>query len=89
MFSQAEFLRGHELRPVPPHRGLRCRCDCRGAGIDPELVREVVFDNVLKAAVDENSAHGAERRGTVHDAVGSIAIDRVCGLGLKSLALAA
>ena len=61
----------------------------RRAGIDPKDVEEVIPGNVLQAGVGQNPARQALRGAGIPDAVGAFTVNKVCGSGLKSVALAA
>jgi acetyl-CoA C-acetyltransferase len=61
----------------------------RRAGIDPKDVEEVILGNVLQAGVGQNPARQALRGAGIPDAVGAFTVNKVCGSGLKSVALAA
>jgi acetyl-CoA C-acetyltransferase len=61
----------------------------RRAEVDPEAVEEVIFGNVLCAGLGQNPARQAARGAGIPDAVGSFTINKVCGSGLKAVALAA
>ncbi|MEK6320493.1 MAG: acetyl-CoA C-acetyltransferase [Acidobacteriota bacterium] len=59
------------------------------AGIDPSDVEEVIMGNVLQAGVGMNPARQAAIAGGIHDSVPSFTVNKVCGSGLKTVALAA
>ena len=59
------------------------------AGIKPEDVEEVIFGTVLQAGLGQNPARQAAIAAGIPVAVGSMTINKVCGSGLKSVALAA
>jgi acetyl-CoA C-acetyltransferase len=61
----------------------------RRAGVDPEAVEEVILGNVLSAGLGQNPARQAARGAGIPDEVGSLTINKVCGSGLKAVALAA
>ncbi|MDP6540373.1 MAG: acetyl-CoA C-acetyltransferase [Planctomycetota bacterium] len=61
----------------------------RRAGVEPEAVEEVILGNVLSAGLGQNPARQAARAAGIPDAVGSLTINKVCGSGLKAVALAA
>jgi acetyl-CoA C-acetyltransferase len=58
------------------------------AGIDGELVDEVIFGNVLKAGLGQNPARQAAINGGLPVKVGAFTIEKVCGSGMKSIMLA-
>ncbi len=58
------------------------------AGVDPELVDEVIFGNVLKAGLGQNPARQAAINGGLPVKVGAFTVEKVCGSGMKSIMLA-
>jgi acetyl-CoA C-acetyltransferase len=58
------------------------------AGIDGELVDEVIFGNVLKAGLGQNPARQAAVNGGLPVGVGAFTLEKVCGSGMKSIMLA-
>jgi acetyl-CoA C-acetyltransferase len=61
----------------------------RRAGIAPGSVDEVLMGNVLQAGVGQNPARQAALRAGIPETVPATTINKVCGSGLKSVALAA
>jgi acetyl-CoA C-acetyltransferase len=61
----------------------------RRAGIAPEQVDEVIMGCVLAAGLGQNPARQALIHAGVPDTVGAYTINKVCGSGLKAVALAA
>jgi acetyl-CoA C-acetyltransferase len=59
------------------------------AGVDPEHVAEVLMGNVLSAGLGQNPARQAALKGGLPETVPCMTINKVCGSGLKSVALAA
>ncbi len=59
------------------------------AGIDPGQVDEVIMGNVLSAGLGQNPARQAALHGGLPNAVSAMTINKVCGSGLKAVALAA
>jgi acetyl-CoA C-acetyltransferase len=59
------------------------------AGIKPSDVEEVIFGTVLQAGLGQNPARQAAIAAGIPVEVGSMTINKVCGSGLKSVALAA
>jgi acetyl-CoA C-acetyltransferase len=59
------------------------------AGIDPNIVDECIMGNVVQAGLGQNPARQAALRGGLPPTVGAMTINKVCGSGLKSVALAA
>jgi acetyl-CoA C-acetyltransferase len=61
----------------------------RRAGIDPTQVDEAVMGNVVQAGLGQNPARQAALRGGLDSRVAAMTINKVCGSGLKAVALAA
>ena len=61
----------------------------RRAGIEPKQVDEVIMGNVVQAGLGQNPARQAALRGGCDSRVAAMTINKVCGSGLKSVALAA
>ena len=59
------------------------------AGIEPDAVDEVIMGNVVQAGLGQNPARQAALRGGLHPRVAAMTINKVCGSGLKTIALAA
>ncbi len=59
------------------------------AGIDPSLVDEAIMGNVVQAGLGQNPARQAALRGGLDSRVAAMTINKVCGSGLKAVALAA
>src|SRR5580698_1727997 len=61
----------------------------RRAGIEPHQVDEAILGNVVQAGLGQNPARQAALRGGLNARVAAMTINKVCGSGLKSVALAA
>jgi acetyl-CoA C-acetyltransferase len=59
------------------------------SGIDPAKVDEVIMGNVLQAGLGQNPARQAALFGGMPDKTPAMTINKVCGSGLKAVALAA
>lgn len=59
------------------------------AGVDPNLVDEVILGNVLQAGLGQNPARQAWIKAGYQETVPALTINKVCGSGLKAVALAA
>ena len=59
------------------------------AGIKPELVEEVVMGNVIQAGQGQNVARQAAIKAGLPVEIPSMTINKVCGSGLRTVALAA
>jgi acetyl-CoA C-acetyltransferase len=60
----------------------------RRAGIDPALVDECILGNVVSAGLGQNPARQAALHGGLLPEVSAMTINKVCGSGLKAVALA-
>ena len=61
----------------------------RRAGIDPKQVDEAILGNVVQAGLGQNPARQAALKGGCDPKVAAMTINKVCGSGLKAVALAA
>ena len=61
----------------------------RRAGIDPKQVDEAIMGNVLQAGLGQNPARQAALKGGLDPRVAAMTINKVCGSGLKAVALGA
>jgi acetyl-CoA C-acetyltransferase len=59
------------------------------AGLDPAQVDECIMGNVISAGLGQNPARQAAIYGGLSPATGAMTINKVCGSGLKAVALAA
>ena len=59
------------------------------AGIKPEMVEEVVMGNVIQAGLGQNVARQATLKAGLPNEVSAMTINKVCGSGLRAVALAA
>jgi len=64
-------------------------CALQRAKLDPALVSEVIMGQVLTAGLGQNPARQASLKGGLPDSVPAMTINKVCGSGLKAVALAA
>jgi acetyl-CoA C-acetyltransferase len=60
----------------------------RRAGIEPAQVDEAIMGNVVQAGLGQNPARQAALRGGLDPRVAAMTINKVCGSGLKAVALA-
>jgi acetyl-CoA C-acetyltransferase len=60
----------------------------RRAGIELSLVDEAIMGNVVQAGLGQNPARQAALRGGLDPRVAAMTINKVCGSGLKAVALA-
>ena len=61
----------------------------RRAAVDPQQIDEVIMGNVVSAGLGQNPARQAALFGGLHPRVAAMTINKVCGSGLKAVALAA
>jgi len=61
----------------------------RRAGLDAKQIDEVILGNVIQAGLGQNPARQAALKGGCDSRVAAMTINKVCGSGLKSVALAA
>lgn len=59
------------------------------AGIEADAVDETIMGNVVQAGLGQNPARQAALRGGLNPRVAAMTINKVCGSGLKAVALAA
>lgn len=59
------------------------------AGIEPNMVQELIFGNVLQAGLGQNVARQVSIHAGIPIEVPSYTVNKVCGSGLKTVALAA
>jgi acetyl-CoA C-acetyltransferase len=59
------------------------------AGVDPAQVDECIMGNVISAGLGQNPARQAAIYGGLASTTGAMTINKVCGSGLKAVALAA
>ena len=59
------------------------------AGLDPQQIDECIMGNVVSAGLGQNPARQAAIYGGLSPEVGAMTINKVCGSGLKAVALAA
>jgi acetyl-CoA C-acetyltransferase len=79
------------LAPIDaPHLGAHVvKAVLERSGIKPELIDEVIMGNVLQAGLGQNPARQAALFGGLPDKTPAFTVNKVCGSGLKSVALAA
>ena len=59
------------------------------AGIEPDRVDEIIMGSVIQAGLGQNPARQAGLKGGLDKRVAAMTINKVCGSGLKAVALAA
>src|SRR5512146_1480419 len=74
---------------APQLGALVVREAVKRAGVDPAQVNEVIMGNVVQAGLGQKRARQAAIFGGLPPQVGAMTINKVCGSGLKAVALAA
>src|SRR5579864_3179803 len=74
---------------APELGAITVREAVKRAGIDPAHVDECIMGNVVSAGLGQNPARQAAIYGGLAPEVGAMTINKVCGSGLKAVALAA
>ena len=74
---------------APQLGAIAVREAVKRAGIDPKQVDECIMGNVVSAGLGQNPARQAAIFGGLPPEVGAMTINKVCGSGLKAVALAA
>src|SRR5215831_9773270 len=76
-------LSAPQLGAIVVHEALK------RANVDPKQVDECIMGNVVSAGLGQNPARQAAIFGGLPPEVGAMTINKVCGSGLKAVALAA
>ena len=74
---------------APQLGAIAVREAVKRAGLDPAQIDECIMGNVVSAGLGQNPARQAAIFGGLSPATGAMTINKVCGSGLKSVALAA
>jgi acetyl-CoA C-acetyltransferase len=84
-----KFMGG--LSPLTaPELGAKAVAEAvRRAGIESRQVDEAILGNVVQAGIGQNPARQAALKGGLDSRVAAMTINKVCGSGLKAVALAA
>jgi acetyl-CoA C-acetyltransferase len=61
----------------------------RRAGLEPKQIDEAILGNVIQAGLGQNPARQAALKGGCDPRVAALTVNKVCGSGLKAVALAA
>ena len=82
---------GGSLKDIPAEElgAIVIKEAIKRAGIKPELVEEVIMGNVIQAGQGQNVARQAAVKSGLPVEVPAMTINKVCGSGLRSVALAA
>jgi acetyl-CoA C-acetyltransferase len=73
---------------APQLGAIAVREAVKRAGIDPNTIDECIMGNVVQAGLGQNPARQAALKGGLSDRVSAMTINKVCGSGLKAVALA-
>jgi acetyl-CoA C-acetyltransferase len=84
-----KFLGSLKEFPATELGALAVRAAVARAGLDPSIVEECIFGNVISAGLGQNPARQAALKGGLSNEVGALTINKVCGSGLKAVMLAA
>ncbi|HET7208336.1 MAG TPA: acetyl-CoA C-acetyltransferase [Terriglobales bacterium] len=84
-----KFQGGLSELTAPQLGAVAVREAVRRASIDPKQVDECIMGNVVSAGIGQNPARQAALFGGLAPEVGAMTINKVCGSGLKAVALAA
>jgi acetyl-CoA C-acetyltransferase len=84
-----KFLGGLKDLKATDLGAMAVRESVKRAGIDPASVQECILGNVVSAGLGQAPARQAALRGGLDNSVGAMAINKVCGSGLKAVMLAA
>src|SRR5438270_9104158 len=74
---------------APQLGAIAVREAVRRAKLDPKQVDECIMGNVVSAGLGQNPARQAALNGGLAPEVGAMTVNKVCGSGLKAVALAA
>ena len=74
---------------APQLGAIAVREAVKRANVDPRLVDECIMGNVVSAGLGQNPARQAAIFGGLPPEVGAMTVNKVCGSGLKAVALAA
>jgi acetyl-CoA C-acetyltransferase len=84
-----KFMGGLSPLTAPELGAIVVRESVRRAALDPQQVDEAILGNVVQAGIGQNPARQAALKGGLDSRVAAMTINKVCGSGLKAVALAA
>ncbi len=84
-----KFLGGLSSLPAPTLGSIAIRAACERAKLDPASIDEVILGEVVQAGAGQAPARQAAIKGGIPPEVGALAVNKVCGSGLKAVMLAA
>ena len=83
------FQGGLASLPAPKLGAIAIKALLERTGLEPSKVDEVLMGNVVQAGLGQNPARQAAIYGGVPTSVSAMTVNKVCGSGLKCVALAA
>jgi acetyl-CoA C-acetyltransferase len=83
-----EYMKGLAPMGAPQLGALAVREVVRRAGIEPDVVDEVILGNVVSSGLGQAPARQAAIHGGIPASKAAITINKVCGSGLKAVVLA-
>jgi acetyl-CoA C-acetyltransferase len=84
-----KFLGSLKTLSAPQLGSIAVRAAVERAGLEPRQVDEVIMGNVVSAGLGQNPARQAALGGGLLPEVAALTVNKVCGSGLKAVALAA
>jgi acetyl-CoA C-acetyltransferase len=83
------FQGGLASLPAPKLGAIAIKALLERTGLEPSKIDEVLMGNVVQAGLGQNPARQAAIHGGVPTSVSAMTVNKVCGSGLKCVALAA
>jgi len=83
-----KFLGGLSPFTAPQLGSIAIKEAMKRAGVDGEIVEEVIMGNVLMAGLGQNPARQAAIHAGVNVGAGAVTVNKVCGSGLKAVVFA-
>jgi acetyl-CoA C-acetyltransferase len=83
------FQGGLSTMSAPKLGALALRAAMERAGVAPERIEDVIMGCVIQAGLGQNPARQAQLGAEIPNTTGALTINKVCGSGLKAVALAA
>jgi len=83
-----KFLGGLSSFTAPQLGSIAIKEAMKRAGVEGEIVEEVIMGNVLMAGLGQNPARQAAIHAGVNVGAGAVTVNKVCGSGLKAVVFA-
>jgi len=83
------FLGTLSAIPAPKLGSIAIKCALENSGVQAGQIQQVIMGNVLQAAVGQAPARQAGIGAGIPVTAGAVTVNKVCGSGLKAVALAA